>query len=308
MRYLCAVCTLTIIFTIDISSRADETSRLPTTGVNSIEGLNEVYNRLVRNAPSEKLREIRTGDDIGIALQAAWEEVRRETRIPHTPEDDYETWCRIDRSSTERFLAFVEGRLTVRVPEWWEALMRRSLASAAADGNVALTVTPGKRDPFYMNKAVIGADETNLIWMPDRIRSISRDHENLTISIGGDDLVVSPVLSKIWGLNAMCVGQHRWIVAMHSAGHPGYPLLYVDAVTQNEVWRADVWGEFPIFKSGGGFFHWVDFRVHNDSILVFGALNNSFYVEGFTIAEGTNLFRFSTSYCVQVDREKQASR
>lgn len=304
MRVYSTVSAVTVIFTLGILCRAEETNSLPTKGVDSVHTLNEVYNRLVRNAPSGKLREIRAGDDIGIALQAAWEEVRRESRIPHTVEDDYVRRCRIDRSRVERFVAFMEGRLSIRVPVWWEELLQRSLLSAAANGNVDLSVSPKKHGLYYVNEVAIGTEDDDVIWVPNRIDSISRDSENLTISVGEHELVVPRLLRDPWGLNVASVGKHRWIVAMHSNGHPGFPLLCIDADTQNELWRADVWGEFPIFKSGAGFFHWVDFSPRNESVYVFGALNNAFYVEGFSLSDGQNLFRFSTSYCVRFDRDE----
>ncbi len=289
---------MTMSFAVGITCQAGETDSLSPEGIKDAFGLNEFYSRHIRNASRKELTYLKTRKHAGIAIQASWEYVRRSVSIPHS--GDPEAWSRLDRMRLQRFIGLLEGRLAVEIPSWWERLLIQTRASADTSANVWLRAAPKEKD-FFFTEVSIGTDEDQVLWTPMSIDSISRTSKGLIVTIANTRLTVPQTINQPWGLNAAHVADDRWLAVINSAGYAPCTLIYLNARTGKEIWRAKVWGEVPIgFKSGKGFFHWIDFRTRDDTVLVFGALNGVFYVEEFSLEDGTNVFRFSTSYCVGI--------
>src|SRR5438552_6796680 len=69
------------------------------------------YDQLVGRAARDELLALKVGDDVSIAIRAAWEEACRRAERKNVGKGPTEAYS--------RFIGFVEGRLRVTVPEWW---------------------------------------------------------------------------------------------------------------------------------------------------------------------------------------------
>lgn len=263
--------------------------------------LNEAY-LSIRKASSPELRDLKSGLHEGIALQAAWEEVRRQVPIPHVP--DMVKWAKGKRSRVERFVGFLEGRLKVPIPEWWETLLvEQTVSSAEPGGYVFLRIRPKKSQAFY-KEAKIDPSEKHKIWMPFDVHLKDKSDDQLIVSVNKRQITVPRVIDRPWGINATPIDDRRWLVVLHNEAYADGTLMCLTESDNKELWHSEIWGEVQFgFRRGMGYFHWVDFRVRDNTAYLFGVTAQVIYVEGFSLTDGACRFRFSTSYGVDLRAE-----
>ena len=87
--------------------------------------------------------------------------------------------------------------------------------------------------------------------------------------------------------------------SIHAWVSTNYRLFLFDLREQKIVWETEVFCEDLLFfaGSGTGYPHWTEIVFDQEGqIIVFGASNQSMYIEAFDRQTGKVRFRFSTSY------------
>jgi hypothetical protein len=69
----------------------------------------------------------------------------------------------------------------------------------------------------------------------------------------------------------------------------------IDRKTSKVRWKSKVFGSFW-GNATGRHLMWVALKEQNKRVVVFGSAHTGLHVEAFSPEDGTNLFRFSTSY------------
>lgn len=267
--------------------------------------LNAVYSRLFLKADWKTIDELKGHDHDGIALQAAWEEVRRSIPQEGPKRLLGERAPLLDAKKTHRFIGFVEGRLKVTPPPFWEDLLRRARAERRIKWDEVLT-TDLKRYLYLLQENPIGQDGKRNVMAPfDLSVDEFKQGTSLEVEIDKKTLTV-PLTNAPWGINAWPVGRNRYVVALVSSISPHHEIICIDGGDQSVVWKSRVWGETlgPI-RSGWSPAHFVDARLSGDRLLIFGVTFDRIYIEGFSIADGKNLFRFSSGNPQEIIEKKK---
>jgi hypothetical protein len=74
-----------------------------------------------------------------------------------------------------------------------------------------------------------------------------------------------------------------------------FDVLCIRNASKQVLWRTrcESTGQTSIMLGIG--LHWVELKLHNDCIFVFGACRGQYYIEKFSVASGENCMRFSTT-------------
>ncbi|MEX2558579.1 MAG: hypothetical protein WD403_01635 [Pirellulales bacterium] len=236
------------------------------------------FDTLLTGGTAAELEQLRFHKNLSIALSAAWEDVRVAIRRspPGTPVD----------LGTARFLGYVEGRLGVPVPEIWGNVVA---GARAQDRGLANFKRPD-RLPYHdtgYGRAAPGI-------------SVTRRGNSLFLK-SGDVLVPLPLDVRKQLPNDMSVqlGQQEGYVAVSdSMLASSFPLFRIDPQSGEILWKTEVWGSgfTPIQSGPGPFYHWVGLVREKEWLIVFGVDRHAAYIEGFAVADGSNVFRFTTAY------------
>lgn len=271
-----------------------------------------VYGELFTDASNERLTRLKMHRHTGIALQAAWEAVRR-TFPKHVSQDqnDKKNNTQIKPEVMAHFLGFVEGRLRVCPPKWWKEGMIDTGYDDDSKNIIARKILWIPRpDDFYS----LGAGD---VPTGPAGTSVVKRRDGLNISVGRDKIELSNKVSErvmvyfnskdteigIGGLSSLfivpvAIDSERFVVAFH-AGIGCYPLLCVSRTTGKILWETSVFGASWLSSGGlgGGIPESpVGIQVADGVIYIFGFGPHSAYIEAFSLTDGKNLFRFSTSY------------
>jgi hypothetical protein len=241
------------------------------------------FEKLFDKRRAEQIRGLKAHASVGIGLRAAWEEVRISV-----PEKRQPSQLDVDRTRLSRFIGFVEGRLCISLPPWWEETVLNAQAFERA--NIFFTVQPQLLYP-----------KRGLGFLMPRDTTLINTQQQAVLQVRGESVrIPAKVLENGRTHSGPCLSafldRDRAYVAMQSDCCDPYQLICIDRRLGNIVWEAEVWA------SGGGIFycgpsyHVVSISVADQRVLVFGAGPNCVYVEGFAVVNGTPLFRFSTSY------------
>jgi len=263
--------------------------------------------RLLEKASAEQVQEYKIHSQNTIALHAAWEEVKRATRIgpkyrEEIDEEGPEPQFKMDRSALQRFLGFVEGRLQVTPPGWWQDAVGRAYAYGN-DLSALWLPSPRKRMPYL--KTDFGLNVHNQLSVELLAGgALEVKSGNLSCRIPAryfEDLKPTGDVAKPGILFKDDIGLSVWmdedrcVFTFHGGAPAGFLLHCIDRKTSNEIWSTHVGGHlFGGF--GGGFFHSVEMRRHGDALYIFGMYGTLFYIEGVSLKDGSNLFRFGTAY------------
>lgn len=228
----------------------------------------------------------------GIAIQSAWRLHHRS--LPPKKVVFGVTPNVLYLPDVQRFVGFVEGRLRVQVPEWWEEM----LESPDRNQPLRLGAPVKKWRPFDRSQIAIDSKLVELqtstgirsapIEAFNWIFSSSGTNEYAATSANRDTLVVSkPIMgSKARILCVSADGMERW---------------------RNELWGTHQWtggtSGAPVTPV-----EVVDFVASNEVITIFGAsslkhehsrgttfIRSAFYIEQFSTRDGSSLMRFSTN-------------
>jgi hypothetical protein len=174
----------------------------------------DAYRALFRRAGTEGLRDLQNSKHDGIALRAAWDEVRLtaegkepQVRVP------------VDAGRMHRFLGFVQGRLGVTPPRWWEEVV----LSAWADHRDNYFYFPQPKDRVYHPASVNGLQAP-------RDTTLSERNGRMFVRLGQASAEVTAALpsdpTKRGGdCVSACLAPAACYVAVHHSRHTPY-LLY----------------------------------------------------------------------------------
>jgi hypothetical protein len=265
--------------------------------------LARVYEEMCDQTSKETLDDLKVNKHTGIAIRAAWEMVRRTMNADLHGDDEPE---RLDPKAIQRFLGFLEGRLSTRLPWWFES----RLAKAEYHNRRDWMIYPGIG--WIHPNPGMGASVDH-IFVP-RGMSIKKTRDGLKLVLGRDVLSVPTTVVKIAerirgdegdkddvggegavSLNATVVDRDRFLIAIYTFDCQEYPLLCVSRSTGKVIWQASVWPGVPRV-AGNPFSQLTDLRIVKSDVLIFGLTDCLAYVEGFSLSDGKNRFHFSTSY------------
>jgi hypothetical protein len=245
----------------------------------------KAYRTLFSTVRTDGIRRLQDHTNDGIALQAAWEEVRLTV-----PEKEPKKTVRPDSHRLAWFIGFVAGRLRVRVPQWWQEVVLDSRAN--------------RRDNIYFEKPEVnpyhraGLDEVRC----PRDTTLKREGDKIVLRVGKDSLPIpEDLLHKSDDGGVRCnvsalFTPAQCYVAVHGNSGYGFELTCIDRSSAKVRWKTDVWGAWWGGVTGPEGHMWVSVMEHENCVLVFGAASMGIHIEGFRPDNGANLFRFSSSY------------
>ncbi|MFZ1934213.1 MAG: hypothetical protein WCB27_13445 [Thermoguttaceae bacterium] len=255
-----------------------------------------IYEKMCEGASEGTLDDLKTNKHTGIDIRAAWEMVRRTMNANLHGDDEPE---RIDPKAIQRFLGFLEGRLSTRLPSWFESRLLRAGYHNRRDWMIC----PGLH--WIHPYPEVGPDVNHIL--VSRGMSVTKAPDGLKLVLGREVLSVPATVMKIAerirdgsgeeavSLNAMVVDRERFLIVIYTAECQEYPLLCVSRSTGKVIWQALVWPGIPRV-AGDPFSQLTDIRIAKSTVLIFGLTDSSAYVEGFSLADGKNRFHFCTSY------------
>ena len=232
---------------------------------------------------SAQLQNLVVGEDLNVAIHAAWERMRRELKL------------RANKAqAAERYLGFLEGRLQVAVPPSWENGVRR----AQLVGN-HLIFRFSVKSPFTPSFIELPSPMT---------RGFQLTKSGTTWRLKGEGIDV-PFVDFDPKTNHYRIGQDKkscrylaiagdgteGAVLGFSSGAPyTYPLIRMDKDGKT-MWVTDVHCTRPTETVFIGFISTSTEIVTSGSrVFVFGISQQFGYIECFNLNDGSNLFRFSS--------------
>ena len=218
--------------------------------------LQTAYRSTFNPATHERVEELRAGKHDGIAMQAAWELVRRTISEEPQPKDGESPTINVSRRAAERFAGFVEGRLHVDLPSWWE----RKLTHAKTGR--------GDRDaihfPASVKPAPYAKQERQMTSPPEISVRLTGDVLSLDDGQNTCEVPLKVFNKEVGNVNAdgTCVSAlfepGRCFVALHESTQSGtFKICCVNTKTSGVIWTGSVWTGVGGGGSGTGHYQWV---------------------------------------------------
>jgi hypothetical protein len=243
----------------------------------------EAYKALFRQVTPEEIRRLKVDEHDSIALRAAWEEVRLTL-----PQYEQSALIHPDRRILQSFLGFLQGRLRLCPPKWWEELL---LDCRAYDrSSISFSFFKPELTQVPSPDLVIPIKGPDVSQVAEALGITERVPRPFPGSM--QDLRQGPRLSQ----SECRVHDKRYVADQDSSFCTPYSLYCVQSKTGKAIWEASVWAANRDMFYAGRAFHWVEVVADEDRVVVFGAGFDAVYVESFNAKTGANLFRFSTSY------------
>jgi len=273
---------------------------------------------LVDRATPHQLQELKTDRHDAVALYAAWKDMVSRSKSA-TKEG------RLEKVAVERFLGFVEGRLTVGVPKWWQDTLQSSLKVSDSVPRrfeapewsttyrpAGIKLQHGDTDGWKLvdNKWKKVPSQKKELRAPTYAK-LSLDQETLVIAVDGRSVMVPAALledESFDQLDVLLDGQRCYLALQQDWGVE-FPLICYDEM-QGVLWKTKVWsadaGACPIGLKGM-FYQRVTLTDVKGRIIVWGAEPNAVFVEAFDKKTGRALFRFSTWYYDEMPKASETS-
>src|SRR5262249_49882039 len=129
--------------------------------------------------------------------------------------------------------------------------------------------------------------------------TLKREGDKVILRIGKESVAIPEDLlqemakghSNVSGL----MTPSRCFVATHEDSGYSYRLACINRQTGKMLWKSEVFATWWEHSTGIGHM-WVTVTEQNKRIVLFGCASTGMHVEAFRPEDGTNLFRFSTSY------------
>jgi hypothetical protein len=243
----------------------------------------EAYKNYFLRLGRAGLRDSLKDEDIGIALQAAWETHLRPAK--RKKEEEFRTDDVYDATELTKFVTFVKERTKASIPDWW--------AFAVTD----VDLFPGRHHAF--------PDPANPD--PSKPKVARYKDKQLQVEVKGQDFVYSsdersiefPKNTFDQLLIDSFVGvlvEKRPVVAAYTAisGFP-YQVAGFEGKGGKPVWKADVWSAGRRELAGAGY-HRVEMTEKAGTVYLFGVESHGAYIEAFDAFSGKARFRFCTGY------------
>jgi hypothetical protein len=239
------------------------------------------------------IRRLKNVSEKGIAIRAAWEEVafsglKKDVRKIF---DREEPCLAVNPLAAARFIGFVEGKLGIQLPSWWEEAVR-----AAATWERDEPIYPGKpkETPYHyfdLDGHQIGLPKT---------MTLEKKGEGILIRTAKESMVLSRAIAKeIWTSSLTLSGslsKERCILAFHNDIGCSFQLVCLDRTSGKKLWESTVWDSR---QAGGGTGipqEYVSVLDNGQSVFVFGSSDRCFFIEAFDSKTGRNQFRFASRY------------
>ncbi len=236
----------------------------------------------LRSATPAELRNMMSEDDSTLALYAAWEAIRR--TLPKTKQP---RGSKPDPLALARFAGYVQGRLRVPVPEFWDA----ALCSVQSNGPGLDWIHIDENCRYRRTASgFCGPAHLELERVSDGLRVVS----GMTVIRIGNEMLDKADQRSQDAVNLLATDD-RCYVALHGGECSPYQIACLDRKNNGVVWSSTVQATGRSIEwSGPPLQHVVSLIVQGETLLVFGAGNQAVYIEGFAASDGKNQFRFCT--------------
>lgn len=285
------------------TNEQDETPEFETEANMPIAKAKEILIRLIRERgkPSLKHIQVKSIDDANLRCYAAWDEVTRTSsrlgvvgrNLVKLTGSSPDGQIVVAQGSLGRFFGFLEAQIDLDLPDWWEAMVRRSenfgRSNVFGEPQPGLQLVTGPQD--REKEVTFGGFVTG-----ERTR------------LEGEQLVIE-TKTQTWKLDAEL--SRRLQQRLHRI--QVFPLQDGDTLiaADNEFggqfdialmhdgkvkWMQRVWGQNFVGGGSGLWYQLLDVRATADSVVVFGSGVYSEFVEVFALADGEPKLRFNTQY------------
>lgn len=262
--------------------------------------LKNAYRTVFEHASEGKLRELREAKSLPLSLGAAWRAALQ--------------CCAGDRKSPSRaafafsrFVGFVDGRLPVQPPEWWERIVAGAML-AGNDGDSVMirchpeTIAPAANIPQPAIPEFIALPKA---WSANKVA------KGVELQMPGSRVVIPtsipkdasgwPTTVEYWDiLGAVTDGDSVFVVIASADPYRSEILAKVSRRGGKVLWERRIWtgGELTGISLSGPRFgreHIVEPKMGRDgNVYVFGATALGAYIESFSATDGTPQLRFCT--------------
>jgi hypothetical protein len=248
-----------------------------------VEEVQKSYKLLFRDAKADLIRALKNHANDGLALRAAWEDVRLTV-----PVEEPKHAVRPGARQLQRFLGVVEGRLKITLPSWWEAVVRDCQANH-------------RSNIYFEERKEFVWDNINVGLRAPAGTSLVKSDDKVVIKVGNQSCSVPFRIidaSRKRGHNCISalITDDKCFLETHYLCCAQYKVLCLDRKDGTLVWEAPVWSNPRGHGYSGISYHWVQLVRDRNNLFVFGVGPNELYVEGFDTGSGKNLFRFNTDF------------
>jgi hypothetical protein len=262
----------------------------------------EKERKTLEGAPQDELRRLKGDQDDSIAVGAAWEEILRALPKYDAAITERSASTSVQVQGIPRFLGFLEGRLRIPLPEWWAAEMkiargfdrqsffffRNAPPQTRTDNSKARglgpefgTVPTIVRDFKGAPHELVRGGDITVSWDQHRIRLAGDTMDTLA----GDRCA------------GIVQGEECLVAHFPSVWPADFHLYCVDWRAGKSVWSTmSRLGCSRILGAHGPGSHSVDLLIRGGAVYVFGMADDVAYIDAIALADGRNLFRFSTSH------------
>lgn len=242
------------------------------------------------------LRTLKKGEDREIALQAAWEEAVQRNSL-----DERVTEVESVRRFAQ-FVGFVDGRLPVTLPDWWEDIVSSAVQNETQEvvfSRRALWLYEGTESGLKRLKGFSAGNVEGRIEMTFEGRQFRLVDEVVhEAQKMGPVEIVSPVMDH----------DSAFVVIGSMAATPCI-LVKIDLESGKTAWRSKIRADDSVTNRSGRHYHFVEPRIGNDGqIYVFGIGAHCAYIEEFSSNDGSCQFRFSTTHHVPLNHPDSVKR
>jgi hypothetical protein len=226
-----------------------------------------------------------------LALRAAWERVR-----PTLTESQDDPAAKTAKVAIHRFLGFVEGRLRVEVPAFWQAALE--VIEARDDGGHAIPY------PETEPELDISGSDSGLLGKSVLVTKgvvVADDGSKLVIARGAASCTVPKELVDkaqsrgiINGIDARFDQDHCYFTIRTGDPNP-YLLAAVNTKTGRLKWTTTVWAAGGDLIYLGRNHHLTTLTLKDETLYIFGVSSDCAYIEAFATRDGAAKLRFATS-------------
>jgi hypothetical protein len=247
--------------------------------------LADVYSRHSAEVSANRLAELRFSENDGLALQMTWADVRQAVD-PATK--------KIHAAALSRFLGFIEGRLRISVPTWWQETLKgvevhRTNEESFRDVGMLSIRQSRELGLRVQGSTVLDSDGDGVRMSVGRVSAVVPNASFERLTRRGGALKDPSQLSAVIGDKSV------YIALYPDAGFP-FKVHSLERMRGSVQWSADVWAAGREVALGIGSFHAVELVLTRRTLFVFGAEGDALYIEAFNADNGRNLCRFCTSF------------
>lgn len=287
--------------------------RLMQSGKDDVLSLPAAYGKFFGSATVQQLNCLEHTQNTGLAIRAAWERFGREIDRNRVMDGKKTQRCDIVAPyALGRFIGFMQGRLNVPIPTWWISCFRNGETTGLVDRGPQF-VPRIERLSFHTP----AADPTIASRFHETTAKIMASTNVRDITIGQDGFLVATLACgmncripeklllghdedefDVPGVSAVPLVNGRCIVALFELQSTSTvaPLWCINPASGEVIWTSTVWGNYHPVGGSGPAVHTMEILVFRDIVFAFGKDSYDLYLEAFQVDDGTNQFRFSTSY------------